>query len=213
MNILGRTTAMEPILNWSNLFNQFGEHTMDGLSKGAIYALIALGYTLVYGVLKLINFAHSEVFMVGTFTVMGVFTTLNANADAGPFGFLFFALVALVAAALASGAVALTVERVAYRPLRKRNAPSLIFLITAIGCSLTLMEIFGFVLAYFFGPPFGRGTVSMPIILKNEELFRIFGLPITNINLIVLIASIVMMFGLDTFVNKSRLGRGVRAVA
>ena len=196
----------------ANLIDHLGEHTINGLSKGSIYALVALGYTLVYGVLRLINFAHAEVFMVGTFTVLGTYAVLGATGATGPV-VLVFLLVALLAAAIAAGTTALIVERVAYRPLRRRNAPSLIFLITAIGVSLSLQEIFGFVLARFFGAPFGRATVQMPTLVREVALVEIAGTTITNMHVIVIMSALVMMLILDQFINRTRLGRGVRAVA
>jgi branched-chain amino acid transport system permease protein len=190
-----------------------GEHTVNGLSKGSIYALVALGYTLVYGVLRLINFAHSEIFMVGTWAVLGVYTWLGVTG-ASSTGLIALALVlGLIGAVVASASTALLVERVAYRPLRKKNAPPLIFLITAIGCSLVLMELFGWVFYYFFGPPFGRALVSLPTLVHQKPLFSIGDTEVTNIRLIVVVSALVMMVALDTFVNKTRMGRGVRAVA
>jgi branched-chain amino acid transport system permease protein len=192
-------------VNVDELFSHLGQHTVDGVSKGAIYALVALGYTLVYGVLRLINFAHSEVFMVGTFAVMGTWSLLGAK-DNPPIGTAILLLLAgLIAGALASGGTALAVERIAYKRLRTKNAPPLVFLITAIGVSLVLMEIFGLWQ--------GRLIKGMPTIVEREVLFKLFGAEITNIVLIVVIASLVMMYGLDVFINKTRYGRGVRAVA
>src|ERR1041384_2446673 len=108
-------------VNFDELFGHLGQHTVDGLAKGAVYALVALGYTLVYGVLRLINFAHSEVFMVGTFAVLGAWTALGAKDNPGAGMIILLVVVGLVAAAIASGGTALIVERVAYRPLRKKN--------------------------------------------------------------------------------------------
>ncbi|MFC7724518.1 branched-chain amino acid ABC transporter permease [Nocardioides sp. GCM10028917] len=188
---------------------------MDGITRGSIYALVALGYTMVYGVMKLINFAHSEVFMVGTWTVLGVYTVLGATAGMGVGAVIGATVLALLAAMLASAGTALAVERIAYRPLRKKGAPPLIFLITGIGCSIVLVETFGQVLKEFFGPPFGRVTVNVPSVIETKVVFTIPGLdlPVTNTRLLIIIGAIVMMVALDTFVNKSRLGRGVRAVA
>lgn len=200
-------------MDFNALFDNLGSATLDGLTRGSIYALVALGYTMVYGVLRLINFAHSEVFMVGTWVVLAVYTMLGVGEGSGIGMVILATLVALVAASVASAAVALTVERVAYRPLRKKNAPPLIFLITAIGCSLVLVEIFGFVLRYFFGAPFGRAPVGIPSPLQTKTLIELGDVRITNVNVLVVLGAVLMMVALDVFVNKSRLGRGVRAVA
>src|SRR6478735_6314804 len=200
-------------MNFHELFAHFGDLTVDGLTKGSIYALVALGYTLVYGVLKLINFAHSEVFMVGTWTVLGAYSLVGADEGSGVGLVILATLLAVVLAPLASAATALTVERVAYRPLRKKNAPPLIFLITAIGCSLVLTETFGQALHAIFGPPFGRAAVSIPSLIPEKELISSTWITVSNTQVIVIVSAIVMMVGLDTFVNRSRLGRGVRAVA
>ena len=124
-------------------------------------------------------------------------------------------MLALLAAMLASAGTALAVERIAYRPLRKKGAPALIFLITGIGCSMVLVEIFGQVLKFFFGPPFGRVLVNVPAVLETKTVFTIPGLDlaVSNTRILIIVGAIVMMVALDTFVNKSRLGRGVRAVA
>jgi branched-chain amino acid transport system permease protein len=200
-------------VDFANLINNFGEHIVNGLSKGAIYALVALGYTLVYGVLRLINFAHSEVFMTGTWAVLGVYSALGVSAGSSGFMIAIALVLGLVGAVLASATVALSVDRIAYRPLRRKNAPPLIYLITAIGCSLTLMEIFGWVLKRFFGPPFGRSLISLPTLVDNKTWITIGNTTITNIQIVVVLGALVMMLALDTFVNRSRLGRGVRAVA
>jgi branched-chain amino acid transport system permease protein len=202
-------------VDFDALISGLDRHTLDGITRGSIYALVALGYTMVYGVMKLINFAHSEVFMVGTWTVLGVYTVLGATAGMGVGAVIGATVLALLAAMLASAGTALAVERIAYRPLRKKGAPPLIFLITGIGCSLVLVETFGQVLKAFFGPPFGRVTVNVPSVIETKVVFTIPGLdlPVTNTRLLIIIGAIVMMVALDTFVNKSRLGRGVRAVA
>jgi branched-chain amino acid transport system permease protein len=202
-------------VDFDALISGLDRHTLDGITRGSIYALVALGYTMVYGVMKLINFAHSEVFMVGTWTVLGVYTVLGATAGMGVGAVIGATLLALLAAMLASAGTALAVERIAYRPLRHKGAPPLIFLITGIGCSIVLVETFGQVLKEFFGPPFGRVTVNVPSVIETKVVFTIPGLdlPVTNTRLLIIIGAIVMMVALDTFVNKSRLGRGVRAVA
>jgi branched-chain amino acid transport system permease protein len=195
-------------LNIDGLLNNIGELTTTGLTQGAIYALVALGYTLVYGVLRLINFAHSEVFIVGAFAALWTWSAfgLDQNSVASGLGaILLYLLVAMAAAALASAATATLVERVAYRPLRKRNAPPLAFLITAIGASIVLSEALG---VYTRRLPQG-----LPTIVENDPLFTIGGATITTVQLLTVGAALVMMVALDLFINRSRLGRGVRAVA
>jgi branched-chain amino acid transport system permease protein len=196
-----------------DLITHLGQHTVDGLAKGAVYALIALGYTLVYGVLRLINFAHSEVFMVGTFAVLGAWSAVGATDNPGIGLIILLLVIGLIAAAIASGGTALIVERVAYRPLRKKNAPPLIFLITAIGVSIILQEVFGLVLAKMFGRPFGRLIVGMPNVLPNKPVVTIGSTDITYKHVFVIVAAIIMMIGLDIYINRTRAGRGVRAVA
>ncbi|AVT32063.1 branched-chain amino acid ABC transporter permease [Plantactinospora sp. BC1] len=192
-------------MNFDELFGHLGQHTIDGLAKGSIYALVALGYTLVYGVLRLINFAHSEVFMVGTFAVLGVWGMLGAT-DGPSIGMLLLLLVAgLLAGALASGATAVAVELVAYRRLRRMNAPPLIFLITAIGLSLAISEAFGVWQ--------GRLIKGMPNVIEREVWLTIGNTQITNTQVITIGAALLMMAALDQFINRTRYGRGVRAVA
>ncbi|MGW5561443.1 branched-chain amino acid ABC transporter permease [Micromonospora sp. NPDC003944] len=206
-------------MHFDELIGHLGQHTVDGLSKGAIYALIALGYTLVYGVLRLINFAHSEVFMVGTFSVLILWTQLGVQNNPPVGQAILFLVLGLVVAAAASGGTALALERIAYRPLRRKNAPPLIFLITAIGLSLVFVELFGQVLPKLLGgvlpEAFGRPRqiVGMPTIIQQETLFTIGNTAITNIQLIVFVAAVAMMALLDWFINRTRYGRGVRAVA
>jgi branched-chain amino acid transport system permease protein len=204
------------LVDFDALIGHLGQHTVDGLSKGAIYALVALGYTLVYGVLRLINFAHSEVFMVGTFAVLGTWQVLGVSETPGLGMAVLYLLLGLVVGAAASGGAALTVERVAYRRLRRKNAPPLIFLITAIGVSLVLTEIYGLWLARFFQsgdltPQ--RLIVGMPTMITQSTAFSVGNTNVTNIQIIVIVAAILMMVGLDQFINRTRYGRGVRAVA
>src|SRR5213595_1236904 len=116
-----------------------------GLSRGSMYALIALGYTLVYGVLQLINFAHSEIFMIGVFASLFAMHGLGQHTgDPGLTGaaLVGMLLVVTLTGMVASGVAAVVMERVAYRPLRRRGAPRLAALITAIGVSLFLQELF-----------------------------------------------------------------------
>jgi branched-chain amino acid transport system permease protein len=208
-------------------FDNFLSFTIGGLVFGAIYALIALGYTMVYGVLQLINFAHSEVFMYGTFAVAWIFILLHGT-DSASWSLgeaLPILLVALVAAMLMSAAIALVLERFAYRPLIKKNAPKLICLISAIGASFALAEAMGLRdrvaswvgldddLANYVAPGKARDVFSNPISIQPHGLFDIGGYSVTDVDLVILGAALLMMIGLDQFVRRTRFGRGIRAVA
>jgi branched-chain amino acid transport system permease protein len=208
-------------------FNNFLDFTVGGLVFGAIYALIALGYTMVYGVLQLINFAHSEVFMYGTFAVAWTFILLHGTGDASwSLGrALPILLVALVAAMLMSAAIALILERFAYRPLINKNAPKLIALISAIGASFALAEAMGLrdrfakwlhldhKLADYVVPGKARDVYSNPVSIQPHSLFKIGGYTVTDVDVVVIVAALAMMFALDTFVRRTKFGRGIRAVA
>ncbi|GAA2516858.1 branched-chain amino acid ABC transporter permease [Pilimelia columellifera subsp. columellifera] len=205
-------------MNWDELIGGIGQHTVEGLSKGAIFALVALGYTLVYGVLKLINFAHSEVFMIGTVAVIGAWHFMGVTETPSIGMAIVFLLVGAVVAAGASGGVAVLVERVAYRRLRRMNAPPLIFLITAIGVSLTLMEFMAlWGAAWMTGKstdiPLRMNIQDFPRMLEDTTIFTIGGVVFKTHTLLLIGAALLMMFILDVFINKTRYGRGVRAVA
>jgi branched-chain amino acid transport system permease protein len=195
-------------MDFGFLFRNLATLTYDGLTLGAIYALIALGYTLVYGVLFFINLAHSEIFMLGTLgSLFAVQATGLSKTDPAPalaVGLLTFA-VSLVVAMLVSGVSAVALERVAYRPLRRRSAPRLAALISAIGASLAISEAIAI--------RRGRDLERQPTIIKSETVVNLFGGDITNIMLIVIGAAVVMMVALSLFVTRTRVGRGIRAVA
>ena len=203
--------------------HQFFELTISGLVVGSIYALVALGYTMVYGVLQLINFAHSEVFMYGTFATAWVFVLFQRTGVSHIGGEIGYLLIALVAAMLVSGGIALLLERVAYRPLLKKGAPKLIALISAIGASFTLSEAMGVRdrITGWFGldgklanyVSDARNTYSMPVQINAKGLFTIGDYRVTDIDVITVIAALAMMFGLQAFVSRTKFGRGIRAVA
>ncbi len=174
-----------------------------GIAQGSLYALIALGYTLIYGVLFMINFAHGEFFMSGTMTAT-VFVAIPLSAsgflDKHPvWGLLIIAAVAMTV----SVGVALLTERIAYRPLRK--APRLIPLITAIGAS--------FFWQYFFRGLYGSDVVPFPEIEPLKGSMELIGIPILKRQVLVIIASIVMLIGLYIFVARTKTGKSIRAVA
>ncbi|MFL6023968.1 MAG: branched-chain amino acid ABC transporter permease [Marmoricola sp.] len=207
--------------------DNFVSFTMGGLVFGAIYALVALGYTMVYGVLQLINFAHSEVFMFGTFAVAWVFILFHGT-DSVTWSLgkaLPVLLVALVAAMVLSAAIALLLERVAYRPLINKNAPKLIALISAIGASFALAEAMGLRdrfakwvhlddnLTNYVVPEHARDAYSNPVTINPHDLFTVAGYTFTDVDMLIIFAALAMMFALDQFVRRTRFGRGIRAVA
>ncbi len=179
---------------------------LGGLANGFLYALIALGYTLVYGVLRLINFAHSEVVMSGGFG--GLFAMRAVLGTSTPSGFwaIGFMLVGIVAGALAGGAIAFVLERVAYRPLRKRNAPRLTYLISAIGASYFIFNL--------AGKEFGRYTAFIPApTVVTGDAFKVCGVGVQSVWILTMVVSLVLLVVLDLVVNKTKLGKGIRAVA
>ena len=212
-------------MNFDFLFNNFAELTITGLAFGAIYALIALGYTMVYGVLQLINFAHSEVFMYGTFAALWTVIALGRRRRASEAaGVVLILIAALLAAMAMSAAIALLLERFAYRPLLKRNAPRLIALISAIGASFVLAELMGLRdrVAGWFGlednltstsaAPASTGACrassSRRACSHDRRLPGHHHRPARHRR-----RRSLMMVALDQFVRRSRLGRGIRATA
>ncbi len=174
------------------------QQIINGLVLGSMYALVALGYTMVYGIINLINFAHGEVLMVGALTSWTVVTTLK---DAGLPGWLLL-LIALAAAIVVCSALNFVIEKIAYRPLR--NAPRLAPLITAMGMSLLLQT-----LAMMIWKP---STKSYPILLPMEPFF-IGGAVINLTQILILVVTAVALGGLMYLVNCTRLGRAMRATA
>jgi branched-chain amino acid transport system permease protein len=173
-----------------------------GLAQGSIYALIALGYTLVYGILLMINFAHGEVYMAGAFTAVFL-----ANYQANS-GFLarspFLAILSWLAlAVLVSIAIAVLLERIAYRPLR--NAPRLMPLITAIGAS--------FVLQYTFRGMYGTQFRSYPTIPALQGTVSVLGFQVPLVQLVVIFAAIILMVILYFYVERTKRGTAMRAVS
>jgi branched-chain amino acid transport system permease protein len=179
----------------------FLQQLLNGVTWGGIYALIALGYTMVYGVLKLINFAHGDVYMVGAMTGYYVAHALGFAGHPSALGLV----VTLAAAMLACGLLGALIERVAYRPLRLRRAGRLAPLITAIGVSL-LLENAGQLV-------FGADPKFFPQLLESRELVRVGGVAISNIQAAVLGTALTLMAGLELVVMRTRFGRAMRAVS
>ena len=251
--------------NWL-IYRTFWELTVSGIVLGLIYSLVALGYTMVYGVLRLINFAHSEIFMVGTFgalitvtQVLGVPQFIEGDYPyKSGLGLVATLVMALVGAVIFSGTAAVVLERTAYRPLRGagdrfgavvlafvtgvvvsllfesnivvdlaiaavvagplsfvymrvfrrgRQAPRLAFLISAIGASTAVAE------AVAVWGPDQRLVYKVPRVLEKRVLFEFLGADVRIDYVIVAVGALLMMTSLLLFVNRTRLGRGIRAVA
>ena len=181
--------------------SQFAQQLVNGVVLGALYGLIALGYTMVYGIIQLINFAHGEVFMVGAFG--GLAFQRYILPDGTPAGIAL--VLVLLAAIMTSVAMALIIERFAYRPLR--TAPRLAPLITAIGVSLFLQEM---VRLYYFGGG-AKNEQKFPQYITGS--FRVGGVRVSYIDLFVVVVAIGLMLALSGFVRKSRTGKAMQATA
>ncbi len=181
---------------------QWATLVFAGLAQGSIYALIALGYTLVYGILLMINFAHGEVYMAGAFTSVFLANYL-ANIgflDTNP---ILGILALMLLAGTVSTVIAVLLERIAYRPLR--DAPRLVPLITAIGASFTLQ--------YTFRGLYGPSFRSYPQIDYLRGLINVFGFQVPRVQLVVLFAAIFLMVALYFWVERTKMGKAMRAVS
>ena len=174
------------------------QQILNGLILGSLYALVALGYTMVYGILELINFAHGEIVMLGAMVSVTILAALAALGVPVPLA-LLAALLGAVAVCMATGVL---VERIAYRPLR--NSPRLAPLITAIGVSIVLQNLAMII--------WGRQYLSFPPVL-DIEIYEIAGATITNVQIIIVAVAGLVMGGLLLLVQRTRLGRAMRATA
>ncbi len=179
------------------------EQFVNAMTIGAVYALIALGYTMVYGIIELINFAHGEIFMCGSFVSWWLLSTLGfSGAVRDPLVLVLVLILAFVVSMVVMGVVGVVIERLAYRPLR--NAPRLAPLITAIGVSFILQNIVFVVIS--------NSIVTSPQIIPNPDL-TIGPLSIRLINLFVIVLALVLMIGLELFIGRTKLGRAMRSTA
>jgi len=177
----------------------FVQQLINGLTIGSIYALIALGYTMVYGILRFINFAHGDIYMVGAYAGFLLATYLGFAASPSIFGFIVVLLGAMLIAAL----IGVAIERLAYRPVRKFSRMTT--LITAIGMSLLIEYLFVFI---FSGTP-----RSFPQLLPNDN-FTLFGnATISTSQALIFVISILLMLGLQYIIFKTKVGKAMRAVS
>ncbi len=177
--------------------SEFLQQLINGLSLGSIYALIALGYTMVYGILKFINFAHGEVFMLGAFSGYYLAQLFGVESSNLP-----MALIILLLTMVITAAIGVIIEKLAYRPLRRSS--KLTVLITAIGVSLFLQ--------YTGQLVFGAAPRSFPNILEGYN-FTFLGAQIDSNQIVVIVSSIVLMLGLRFIVMKTKIGTAIRAVS
>ncbi|HMS65134.1 MAG TPA: branched-chain amino acid ABC transporter permease [Ignavibacteria bacterium] len=177
--------------------SEFIQQLINGLSLGSIYALIALGYTMVYGILKFINFAHGEIFMLGAYTGYYLARSFGVDSPSIPMAIIIMLLTMMITAA-----IGVIIEKLAYKPLR--NSSKLTVLITAIGVSLFLQ--------YTGQLLFGADPKSYPTIIENVS-FNIFGATIGSNQIVVLISALILMFALRIIVMKTKMGIAIRAVS
>jgi branched-chain amino acid transport system permease protein len=196
--------AIDDLTSKEDNLSRLGNNLVDGISNGAIWALVAIGYTLVYGIVELINFAHGEVFMIGSFVTAGFFGVIGLSESTGTGLLVIGLLITLPVAMLASGMLNTMIERVAYRPLR--SAPKLAPLITAVGFSFILQNI-GLLWR-------GGSQQGIPDLINSQhQLFSIGGVNITNGDVLAVCVTIPLLIAMTTFIGQSRLGKAMRATA
>jgi branched-chain amino acid transport system permease protein len=186
---------------------QIAQTIIIGIANGLIFALVALGYTLVYGIIELINFAHGEVFMLGSFMALVLITTVFKITAGTPLALMVLqVLIVIVITMLATATLNVSIERVAYRPLR--NAPKLAPLISAIGMSFVLQNV----ALLIFGP----ANKGVDRILPNINVLSVVGITNVTINaeqVFVALVTIPLLLALSWFVTKTRQGKAMRATA
>jgi branched-chain amino acid transport system permease protein len=195
-------------MDFELLIGIFPQVLLDGLILGFMYALIALGYTMVYGVLEFINFAHSEIFVVGAFVGVEVLLTFKAMGLLEVLSPFLVLIVVLLVGMLASGLLAVSVERIAYRPLR--GAPRLIPLISAIGVSFFLQDAVR-LFESIWRNAFNLVYPTMDMLNLRFELTETIDVSVKS--LVVIVASLLMLWGLHALVNRTKIGKAIRAVA
>jgi branched-chain amino acid transport system permease protein len=198
----------------SSILQTLPQVLIDGLALGAVYAVVALGYTMVYGILELINFAHGEIFMTGAFVGTSVLFVFQSAGWLGSMpGWIAYILI-LAAAMIFTGLLGVGIERLAYRPLRK--APKLISLISAIGVSFLLQDLVRFIAELKTGNFIVTGITlyNENLKIRTSSISGIFGDAFLKTNTVIMFAvAVILMIGLDFFVNRTKWGVAMRAVA
>jgi branched-chain amino acid transport system permease protein len=195
-------------MDYGLLIGIFPQVLLDGILLGFMYALIALGYTMVYGVLEFINFAHSEIFIFGAFVGVEILLSLQSAGWLARLPWVVVLILVIVAGMLASGLLAVTVERVAYRPLR--TAPRLIPLISAIGVSFFLQDVIR-LFESIWRNAFNLVYPSMDVMNIRFELTSTLDVSVRS--LVVIVAALLMLWSLHVLVNRTKIGTAIRAVA
>jgi branched-chain amino acid transport system permease protein len=190
------------------LIGIFPQVLLDGIILGFMYALIALGYTMVYGVLEFINFAHSEIFIVGAFVGVEILLALKGAGLLESLPWVLVLLLILTAGMVVSGTLAVVVERVAYRPLR--NTPRLIPLISAIGVSFFLQDAIR-LFESLWNNAFNLVYPTMDALNHRFEITETIDIPMKS--LVVIVAALLMLWALHTIVRRTKIGTAIRAVA
>ena len=195
-------------MDYELLIGIFPQVLLDGILLGFMYALIALGYTMVYGVLEFINFAHSEIFIFGAFVGVEILLSLQSAGWLARLPWVMVLILVILAGMLASGLLAVTVERVAYRPLR--TAPRLIPLISAIGVSFFLQDVIRLVESMWRNA-FNLVYPTMDVMNIRFELTSTLDVSVRS--LVVIVAALLMLWSLHVLVNRTKIGTAIRAVA
>jgi branched-chain amino acid transport system permease protein len=195
-------------MDFELLVGIFPQVLIDGITLGFMYALIALGYTMVYGVLEFINFAHSEIFIVGAFVGVELLLGMKSAGWLDTLPWVLVLLLILVAGMIVSGVLAVIVERTAYRPLR--HAPRLIPLISAIGVSFFLQDAIR-LFESLWRNAFNLVYPTMDVLNERFELSSTIDVSVKS--LVVTAAALLMLWGLYSLVNKTKIGKAIRAVA
>jgi branched-chain amino acid transport system permease protein len=195
--------GVQDLIDDGNLV-RLGNNLVAGLSNGSIWALVALGYTLVYGIIELINFAHGDLFMIGSFVSYGLFGTIGLTLTTSAFGIVGGLVVTLIVAMLVCALLNVMIERVAYRPLR--NAPKLAPLITAVGFSFILQDVGQLWL--------GGSQQGVPDLISGQkDVFTLFGLHVAREDLLAIGVTLPLFLLLTQFVSHTRAGKAMRATA
>jgi branched-chain amino acid transport system permease protein len=195
-------------MDYELLIGIFPQVLLDGISLGFMYALIALGYTMVYGVLEFINFAHSEIFIFGAFVGVEILLSLQSAGWLERLPWAVVLILVILAGMLGSGLLAVTIERVAYRPLRA--APRLIPLISAIGVSFFLQDVIR-LFESMWRNAFNLVYPTMDVMNIRFELTSTLDVSVRS--LVVIVAALLMLWSLHVLVNRTKIGTAIRAVA